>query len=459
MKKSLFALSLFAGLTTLAATITDITVSPRWPWQDKVDIDYTLDSDVYGGFPVTVALYDGETPLTVAAASLPGNGEVRLPGRRHQVFDFALSGLESRPKALRTVITTSANPVRFMIIDLTKRPGDANQREYIYAGDARLESYVDYPIEYRVSDDEAEGMAVTHIDYTDVWFGVTNDNQYARSKMVFRYVPPQAGVKTGDGNVETVFNRVSLTKAYWIAVFPMTQGQYSWLTWDVANRRHRDPNWGMATINETEQQYPMPGGMRDYVGATYTDDPYNDYPAGMRGPVGDPVNPVGWPTYGHDVCPTNLLALYRQKTGLRLDYPTEAQWEVACRAGTTGYYYDKESTAQNTNLLQRIANKIDNNVAVGRYLPNTWGLYDMLGYRGEVMLDRYTSDRISGVDPVGDRDPAKSNYTYARVVRGTSSHAEPHAQATQVGSRIADAAAEWFSSLLTTMRWTVELDD
>ena len=83
----------------------------------------------------------------------------------------------------------------------------------------------------------------------------------------------------------------------------------------------------------------------------------------------------------------------------------------------------------------------------------------MLGYRGEVMLDRYTSDRISGVDPVGDRDPAKSNYTYARVVRGTSSHAEPHAQATQVGSRIADAAAEWFSSLLTTMRWTVELDD
>ena len=48
MKKSfVFASFLSMGLSSLAATVTDIAVSPRWPWQDKVDIDYTLDAEEY----------------------------------------------------------------------------------------------------------------------------------------------------------------------------------------------------------------------------------------------------------------------------------------------------------------------------------------------------------------------------------------------------------------------------
>lgn len=466
MKKTLFALSLFAGLSALAATITDVTVSPRWPWQDKVDIDYTLDAAVHDGYLVTVALYDGDTPLDVAAASLPGNGEPRLPGRRHQVFDFAASGLAARPQNLRVVVTVSENPVRYMIVDLQKRPGDDGQVEYIYKDDARLETIADFPIAYPIGNTPAEGMGLTHIDYRDVWFGITNDNQYARSKMVFRYVPPQTDVKTGDGNVATTYNLVTLTKAYWIAVYPMTQGQYSWLTWDVANRRHADPNWGTKTIDADEQQRPMSGGKQDYAATTHKDDPYDDFMCGMRGPVNDPVNPVGWPTYGHDVSPTNLLALYRQKTGLRLDYPTEAQWEVAARAGTTGCYGDKESTVVNTNLFMRFGcmnggKKIGSSTTctVGSSLPNAWGLYDTLGWKGEVVLDHSSSPRISGVDPVGLTDPAK--HGGLRVCRGVSSHDANTSLSTQIGVRPGTGydGGEWYDPNLTAMRWTIEIDN
>lgn len=455
-----FQAFLLAGLAhaSQAATVTDVTVSPRWPWQDKVDIDYTLDAEEYGGYAVTVALYDGDSPLTVAAASLPGNGEIRLPGRRRQVFDFAQSGLTERPQALRAVVTASERPVRYLVVDLLKTAGEEGQRELVYAGDARLESHTDFPVAYRVSDDAAAGEAETHIDYADVWFSVTNDSQYARTKMVFRYVPPQVSVRTGAGNVSSNANFVALTKAYWIAIYPMTQGQYSCLKWNVADRRHADPNWGTKTIDEAEQQKPMSGGCNTYSGAKYTDDPYDDYPNGMRGPLGDSSSPVGWPTYGHAVSPTATLAAFRAKTGLRLDYPTEAQWEVACRAGTVGLYGDKRSTVANTNLLLRFASPAPlQKVGDGR-LPNAWGLYDMLGNCGEIMLDAYSGDRVSGVDPVGS-DSATSN---DRVYRGLVSPDADKNLTVEVGSRSRIGYANptgWTAPYFTSMRWVVEIDE
>ena len=82
---------------------------------------------------------------------------VRLPGRRHQVFDFAQSGLAERPKALRAVVTASDRPVRYLVVDLLKTAGEDGQREYIYAGDGRLVTHKDFPVTYRVSDDPADG--------------------------------------------------------------------------------------------------------------------------------------------------------------------------------------------------------------------------------------------------------------------------------------------------------------
>jgi formylglycine-generating enzyme required for sulfatase activity len=71
-----------------------------------------------------------------------------------------------------------------------------------------------------------------------------------------------------------------------------------------------------------------------------------------------------------------------EANGYRL--PTEAEWEYACRAGTT--------TSFNTgNILSRTSANIWGNRtrAVGSYPPNRWGLYDMHGNVAEWCWDSY----------------------------------------------------------------------
>ena len=77
-----------------------------------------------------------------------------------------------------------------------------------------------------------------------------------------------------------------------------------------------------------------------------------------------------------------------QKSGLLFAFPTEAQWEYACRAGTTDKYHFGDGT--DATLLGDYAWYVDNSGGnaheVGQKLPNPWGLYDLYGNVAELCV-------------------------------------------------------------------------
>jgi formylglycine-generating enzyme required for sulfatase activity len=98
----------------------------------------------------------------------------------------------------------------------------------------------------------------------------------------------------------------------------------------------------------------------------------------------------------------------RLPPGYEYQLPTEAQWEYACRAGTSGAYPGKLD-----DIAWYEANSGGETHPVAQKQPNAWGLYDMCGNVGEWCADwygGYPGGRVH--DPAG---PRSGNY---RVIRG-----------------------------------------
>jgi len=102
--------------------------------------------------------------------------------------------------------------------------------------------------------------------------------------------------------------------------------------------------------------------------------------------------------------------------GLPYRLPTEAEWEYACRAGTTTNYYTGDTLPQPYhNNARRTSGPSRVPLYVGRTPPNPWGLYDMHGNVEEWCYDWYGPYKETAqVDPVGY---AGGNF---RVTRGGS---------------------------------------
>ena len=128
-----------------------------------------------------------------------------------------------------------------------------------------------------------------------------------------------------------------------------------------------------------------------------------------------------------------------KKEGKTYRLPTEAEWEYACRAGTTTRYFcgdDAEGLAEVGNVADATAREkypdwkdtiaardgFVYTAPVGRYRPNAWGLHDMHGNVWEWCWDWYGKDfyKASRVD-----DPAGPLEAAFRVIRGGSWYHNP----------------------------------
>ena len=186
-------------------------------------------------------------------------------------------------------------------------------------------------------------------------------------------------------------HRVTLTKPYYLGVFEITQKQYELVTG--------------STVSQSDTAYG-PDRARSNVA-------YDNIRGSSQG--------KNWPQ-SSVVDGTSFMGKLRSKTQLHWDLPTEAQWEYACRAGTTtdvntGKNITSSSydSAMNEVAIYTNTKSLSCPHRVGLKRPNAWGLYDMHGNVYEWCLDWFAPYSTSAVtDPVGW---SNSSQGY-RVVRG-----------------------------------------
>ena len=130
----------------------------------------------------------------------------------------------------------------------------------------------------------------------------------------------------------------------------------------------------------------------------------------------NPVENVSW-----DDCQAFLDKLKEKSWDGRgkFSLPTEAQWEYACRAGTTTRYNFGDDEASVGEYASYLDNSNRRTHPVGEKKPNAWGVYDMHGNVWEWCQDWYASGyyKASPVD-----DPLEPSPGSLRVIRGGSWH-------------------------------------
>ena len=195
----------------------------------------------------------------------------------------------------------------------------------------------------------------------------------------------------GRENAETQ-HQVTLTKAYYIGVFEVTQRQ-------CENIMGEDLSYYKGDMRPAEHfSYEMLRGAN-------------------KGSA--------WPK-NNGVDERSFIGQLRKKAGNIFDLPTEAQWEYACRAGTatalnSGKDLSNRFECQEMSEVGRYSRDYfdgkggyKQHTTVGSYLPNAWGLYDMHGNVYEWCLDWFRSYEGDVIDPKGGET---GEY---RVLRGGS---------------------------------------
>ena len=138
-----------------------------------------------------------------------------------------------------------------------------------------------------------------------------------------------------------------------------------------------------------------------------------------------------------------------RKTGRHFRLPTEAEWEFACRAGTTTAYNTGETFPEEQWKVQKnTRDKEPVSLQVAQFAPNAWGLYDMHGNVEEWCLDACSSSRAlpslsspSSPAPTGDLRAVRggSHNTPVEFLRSDSRSASlPEDRSVLLGFRIVE---------------------
>ena len=380
-----FLLAFLPVMAFADPSVSGITVKQRWPWSGKIDVDFTLNAtancDVrfvfsHAGAASATAVTNGVSDATLYDIA-PGEGHFTI-----DPADFGLSGKSLGNFSVTAEEVALVSDRTFLVVDMRN-----GSYEYMAA---------------RPSDE----------------WGWTNA-VYKGQKMPFRRV--SAGtytvghtvnemkvVKTNLTNDEKSSmgqRQVELTSDYYISVFPVTVAHKTYLY-----------NGGIA-VDQTTYSPWKPTLFDDVRGATNADESVS----------------INWPVTGIGEFGVNtFLAKLRTRVGgkLAIDLPTETQWEVAMRAGTTTIFHNggtAESTVDELMALWLEFAPYNTTEDVGLRAPNQWDIYNPLGMAWYWCLDAFPRMTTaaqednkwpgqSGRDPIGQTFTAGD--AFVRITRG-----------------------------------------
>ena len=230
-------------------------------------------------------------------------------------------------------------------------------------------------IDLRTSDSMKDRLADRYYPNAEqIPLTVTN-NIYKTERLVFRRIPAKGVTwRQGDTNDPTkrsLYRYVTFSYDYWIGVYEFTVGQFN---------RLRPSTWG--SVTDESEAFPRRNTFGNWRGDPNGSSEFN------------------WPSNGHDKVDGIIGNGIRPKLGgVMVDIATAAEWEYACRAGSSTKYCNGDTKAD----LDKVAWYVENSGGVyhdvGTKLPNAWGVYDMHGNCWEWTLDK-SSKRTS--EPVWD---------------------------------------------------------
>ena len=356
----------FGGVVQVSSgwEFSEVTVIQHWPLNRSVDIKFfvrQVDGQASARRAAKIKVSIGDRDLPEAEFD---NLWIRGEGRKCLVWTPAATGYpaELNDVSVTLAVDEEVCEVGYLVVDLAS--GKRSYKPLSFASEVNCDTY------------KTTHMAFRYIPSTRsaAW-------RNAMGKDTFRIGSDgkrtDLGITDGDRLREGTAN-ITLTKSFFFGVFPMTRKQYALLGGSVASQD---------AVPVRNVSYDS---LRGTDGTNAVD--------GAAGPYCFPKSTV--------VKGDSPIGRIRSRTGFSFDFPTEAEWEYAARAGNEGEYLFDESglsTSQITAELNTYGANSES-AAVGTKSPNAWGIYDLIGCCHQwttTCCDDNKTKHMDATDPLG----------------------------------------------------------